>query len=158
MLRVPSGLQILTSLSVPPKTSCPSTFSVTWFILPRRLGAILFALLVAPAIFHTSPWLVLGTWAAQHQDRFLPGDSLVQRLPSGYSYLMSRVLKWNGRDLPDELRSLPAGRYVVEPVDETPVLTTDEEQGLVEALQAIDRGEGESAKEVRRAIGKALKR
>ncbi len=71
---------------------------------------------------------------------------------------MSRVLKWNGKDLPDELRSLPAGRYIVEPVDEAPVLTPEEEQGLVEALQAIDRGEGESAKEVRRAIGKALKR
>ncbi len=71
---------------------------------------------------------------------------------------MSRVLKWNGRDLPEELRSLPAGRYIVEPVDEAPVLTPEEEQGLVEALQAIDRGEGESAKEVRRAIGKALKR
>ncbi len=71
---------------------------------------------------------------------------------------MSRVLKWNGKDLPDELRSLPAGRYVVEPVDEAPVLTPEEEQGLVEALQAVDRGEGESAKEVRRAIGKALKR
>jgi hypothetical protein len=71
---------------------------------------------------------------------------------------MSRVLKWNGKDLPDELRSLPAGRYVVEPVDEAPVLTPEEEQGLVEALEPIDRGEGESAKEVRRAIGKALKR
>ncbi len=71
---------------------------------------------------------------------------------------MSRVLKWNGKDLPDELRSLPAGRYVVEPVDDAPVLTPEEEQGLVEALQAIDRGEGESAKEVRRAIDKALKR
>jgi hypothetical protein len=70
---------------------------------------------------------------------------------------MSRVLKWNGKDLPDELRSLPAGRYVVEPVDEAPALTPEEEQGLVEALQAIDRGEGESAKDVSRAIGKALK-
>ncbi len=71
---------------------------------------------------------------------------------------MSRVLKWNGKDVPQELRSLPAGRYVVEAVDETPTLTPEEEAGLVEALQAIDRGEGESTQKVRRAIGRALKR
>ncbi len=71
---------------------------------------------------------------------------------------MARVLKWNGKDLPDELRSLPAGRYVVEPVDEAPALTPEEEAGLVEALHALDRGEGESTKEVRRAVDEALKR
>ena len=71
---------------------------------------------------------------------------------------MSRVLKWNGKDVPQELRSLPAGRYVVEAVDETTTLTSEEEAGLVEALQAIDRGEGESTQKVRRAIGRALKR
>jgi hypothetical protein len=71
---------------------------------------------------------------------------------------MSRVLKWNGKDLPQELRSMPAGRYVVEPVDEVPELTREEEEGLVEALDSIDRGEGESEQEVRQAISKALKR
>ena len=71
---------------------------------------------------------------------------------------MSRVLKWNGQDVPEELRSLPAGRYVVESVDEAPTLTPEEEAGLVEALEAIDRGEGESAKKVRQAIDRALKR
>jgi hypothetical protein len=71
---------------------------------------------------------------------------------------MSRVLEWNGKDVPQELRSLPAGRYVVEAVDEIPTLTPEEEAGLVEALQAIDRGEGESTQKVRRAIGRALKR
>jgi hypothetical protein len=71
---------------------------------------------------------------------------------------VSRVLKWNGKDLPDELRSLPEGRYVVEAIDEAPALTPEEAKGLVEALEAIDRGEGESAKQVRRAISRALKR
>jgi len=71
---------------------------------------------------------------------------------------MSRVLKWNGKDLPQELRSMPAGRYVVEAVDEVPELTREEEEGLVEALQSIDRGEGESEQEVRNAIARALKR
>jgi hypothetical protein len=32
---------------------------------------------------------------------------------------MSRILKWNGNDVPEKLRSLPAGRYVVEALDET---------------------------------------
>ncbi len=36
-------------------------------------------------------------------------------------------------------------------------LTPEEEAGLVEALQAIDRGEDESAQKVRRTIGRALK-
>jgi hypothetical protein len=71
---------------------------------------------------------------------------------------MSRVLKWNGKDVPEELRSLPAGRYVVEAIDEAPALTPEEEEGLIEALRALDRGEGESTKEVRRAIDRALKR
>lgn len=78
--------------------------------------------------------------------------------PYGYSCAMSRVLKWNGQDVPEELRSLPAGRYIVEAVDDAPALTPEEEAGLVEALEAIDRGEGESAQKVRRAVGRTLKR
>jgi len=71
---------------------------------------------------------------------------------------MSRVLKWNGKDVPEELRSLPAGRYVVEAIDEDPALTPEQEEGLLEALRALNGGEGESTKEVRRAIDRALKR
>jgi hypothetical protein len=37
----------------------------------------------------------------------------------------ARVVTWNGKDVPAELRELPAGRYVVEAVDdEAPVLQT----------------------------------
>jgi len=40
---------------------------------------------------------------------------------------MSRTAKavtWNGKDIPAELRDLPAGRYVVEPLDQdAPTLT-----------------------------------
>jgi hypothetical protein len=39
-----------------------------------------------------------------------------------------RFLHWNGKDVPDELRELPAGTYVVEAVDDAPSLTNDEEQ------------------------------
>jgi len=66
---------------------------------------------------------------------------------------MARVLNWNGKDLPAELRSLPAGRYVVEPVDALPPeLTREEEEGLREAIAEIQRGEGESPEAVRRHI------
>ena len=55
---------------------------------------------------------------------------------------MATVLKWNGKDVPDELRKLPEGRYVIESLDALPALTSEEEQGLQESLDALDRGEG----------------
>ena len=57
-----------------------------------------------------------------------------------YPHSMARVLHWNGRSLPPELRELPAGDYVVSEY-RAEKLTPDEELGLREALQSIDRGE-----------------
>jgi hypothetical protein len=31
---------------------------------------------------------------------------------------LSRILTWNGKDAPSELRDLPVGRYVVEAVED----------------------------------------
>lgn len=62
---------------------------------------------------------------------------------------MATVLKWNGKDLPDELRKLPEGRYVIESLDAQPTLTPEEEQGLEEAIGALDRGEGVDLDDVR---------
>ena len=40
----------------------------------------------------------------------------------------ARVVTWNGKDVPPELRELPAGRYIVEAVEEeAPVLSPEEE-------------------------------
>jgi hypothetical protein len=64
-------------------------------------------------------------------------DLLVVQLTS-----MATVLKWNGKDVPEELRKLPEGRYVIESLDALPALTPEEEQGLEESLDALDRGEG----------------
>jgi len=36
---------------------------------------------------------------------------------------MPTILRWNGTDLPRELRNLPAGRYIVEPIDHVPRTT-----------------------------------
>jgi hypothetical protein len=69
---------------------------------------------------------------------------------------MATVLKWNGKDLPDELRNLPKGRYVIESLDAE--LTPEEEQGLEEALAALDRGEGADLDEVRADLDALIRR
>ena len=51
---------------------------------------------------------------------------------------MTKLIHWNGVDIPDELRSLPAGTYVLESTDDA--LTEDEERGIAEALAAIRAG------------------
>lgn len=70
----------------------------------------------------------------------------------------ARVLHWNGTDIPDELRELPAGTYVVEAVDNAPALTPDEEQGLAEALTSLRAGEGRTADQVRKTIDSIVRR
>ena len=72
---------------------------------------------------------------------------------------MARILNWNGKDVPDELRSLPAGQYVVEAVAEVPPeLTPEEEKGLRDAIAEIEAGKGESPEDVRRHIEAVLRR
>jgi hypothetical protein len=71
---------------------------------------------------------------------------------------MARVLKWNGRDVPDELRELPPGRYVVESVDHAPELTPEQEDDLAAAIAEADAGQGVGLDEARRRIDAALKR
>lgn len=65
---------------------------------------------------------------------------------------MVKLLTWDGTNLPEALRELPAGRYVVEPLDEPPALTSAEELGLEEALASLAHGEDVSQKEVRRRL------
>ncbi len=71
---------------------------------------------------------------------------------------MVRVLEWNGRDVPDELRELPPGRYVVESAEHAPELSPDEEADLIAAVDEADRGEGVTLDEARRRIDATLKR
>ncbi len=71
---------------------------------------------------------------------------------------MARVLHWNGKDLPAELRDLPAGRYVLEPADDVPELTEDEEEGLREALASLRSGHGRTAEQVGQTIDSILRR
>jgi len=70
----------------------------------------------------------------------------------------ARVLHWNGKDVPEELRELPAGTYVVEAVDSAPALTSDEDRGLAEALASLRVGEGRTVDQVRKTIDSIVRR
>lgn len=71
---------------------------------------------------------------------------------------MAVLLNWDGKELPEELRALPKGRYVIAPVDAVPALTAEEEQGLEEALDALDRDEGVDLEEVSAELEQLVRR
>jgi hypothetical protein len=62
------------------------------------------------------------------------------------------VIDWNGSDIPEALRRLPAGRYVVEPLDEPPSLSPDEEEGIIRALESLRAGHGLDHEQVRARV------
>jgi len=69
----------------------------------------------------------------------------------------TRIVTWNGKNLPPELRELPAGRYVVEAVeDEAPALSPEEEAGIDAALESYRQGRVVDAKRAREIIDAAL--
>ena len=71
----------------------------------------------------------------------------------------ARVVTWNGKDVPAELRELPAGRYVVEAIDDdAPMLSADEEAGIEAALESYRHGRVVDAKRARQIIDAALGR
>jgi hypothetical protein len=71
----------------------------------------------------------------------------------------ARIVTWNGKDIPPELLELPAGRYVVESVEEEPpVLTPEEEAGIEAALESYRQGCGVDAKRAREIIEAARRR
>jgi hypothetical protein len=65
---------------------------------------------------------------------------------------MTVVLNFDGKELPEEMRSLPSGRYVLQSVDEVFPLSAEEEAGLDEAAHALDAGEGLTPEELREAL------
>ena len=71
----------------------------------------------------------------------------------------ARVVTWNGKDVPPELLELPAGRYVVEAVDEeAAALSPEEEVGIEAALESCRKGRVVDAKRAREIIDAALGR
>jgi hypothetical protein len=69
-----------------------------------------------------------------------------------HSMAGARILTWNGKDLPGELRDLPAGRYAVESIDDVSTLTPEEEDGLRQALTSLRTGKGRTVEQVRETI------
>ena len=71
---------------------------------------------------------------------------------------MPTIVRWNGTDLPDELRTLPVGRYVVESIDDVPPLTPDEDAGIELALDALAHEGGVDDADAQRRIIAPLRR
>jgi hypothetical protein len=68
-------------------------------------------------------------------------------------------MTWNGKDIPPELRELPAGRYIVEAVDEeAPTLSPEQEAGIEAAFESYRQGRVVDAKRAREIIDAALAR
>ena len=99
---------------------------------------------------------------SNRRERIQPALSVTSRPRESKIAGMSRsarVVTWNGKDVPVELRELPAGRYVVEPVDdEAPALSPDEEAGIEAALESYRQGRVVDAKRAREIIDAALGR
>jgi len=67
-----------------------------------------------------------------------------------------RVVNWNGKDVPPELRELPAGRYVV--AEYAADLSPEDDAALTAGLDEVDRGETESWETVRADLDKRFDR
>ncbi|HEX3757890.1 MAG TPA: hypothetical protein VHW23_04265 [Kofleriaceae bacterium] len=65
---------------------------------------------------------------------------------------------WNGRDLPEELHDLPPGTYLLEAIDQPPMLTDDEDAGLSAALASLRAGKGRTLEQVQQTIAAILRR
>lgn len=71
----------------------------------------------------------------------------------------ARVVTWNGKDVPPELRELPAGRYRVEALEgDAPILSLEEEAGIEAALESYRQGRVLDGKRAREIIDAALGR
>lgn len=64
----------------------------------------------------------------------------------------SKAIKWDGSHIPEELRKLPPGRYVIEPIDEPSPLTEEEGVGILAGLADLDAGKGVPLADVVREI------
>jgi len=68
------------------------------------------------------------------------------------------VVNWNGDDLPDQLRQLPAGRYLVASLDETEELSPEEDAGPEAALASAREGRTVSHEDVVASARKPVSR
>jgi hypothetical protein len=70
--------------------------------------------------------------------------------------VMAIILNWNGKDVPEKLKSLPAGRYVLQDVHPTLDLDSEQQDGLERALDSLESGAGLGDIEVLKALRSRL--
>lgn len=70
---------------------------------------------------------------------------------------MSIVIEWDGLELPEQLKELPQGRYLVVSVDALP-LTEEEDAGLRAALDSMAAGRLKPAEEARQRLQSLIER
>jgi hypothetical protein len=58
--------------------------------------------------------------------------------------------------MPAELQHLPPGRYVLEPIDDAPELTDEQEAGIQAALESVQQGKGVSIEVAKARIDRIL--
>jgi hypothetical protein len=96
-------------------------------------------------------------YGAPHDARPAPKSNW--RKPRGFHKLSPvTIIRWNGRDLPAELKDLPAGDYAVQPAEDVVALTQEEEAGLVAALESLQAGKGVAHEEVRKRVLRHVQR
>lgn len=66
------------------------------------------------------------------------------------------IIDWNEADLPEQLRALPAGKYVIERADVA--LTPEEELGLIKALESVQAGNAVSHETARERVRQTVRR
>ncbi len=74
--------------------------------------------------------------------RQVVGDAVTRPQRSRGVAIGPRVIRWDGTHVPEELRNLPPGRYAIEPIDDAPALSDEEEGGILTALDELDVGRG----------------
>lgn len=70
---------------------------------------------------------------------------------------MSIIIEWDGDGVPEQMKELPKGRYVLVPANALP-LTEEEDAGIRAALDSVDAGRVKPADEVRRRLEALLER
>jgi hypothetical protein len=78
-----------------------------------------------------------------------------EKPPAGGTLVRATVIEWDGTNVPEELQKLPAGRYMIQPVEyveDLDELTPEEEAGIMIALDQVKAGEGLPLEEVIRRI------
>ncbi|MFZ1865882.1 MAG: hypothetical protein WAU39_16790 [Polyangiales bacterium] len=71
----------------------------------------------------------------------MPNPLLEPTQEGRYALPMAVIVNWNGVDVPEELKALEKGRYVLVPIDEPLEFAEEQEAGLEAAMASIRAGE-----------------